>query len=36
MHIALELRKEPEKGDCPAIPEPLQHIQLCVLGGLVL
>lgn len=36
LHTAPELREEPEKGVHQAIPEPLQHIQLCVLGGLVL
>lgn len=36
MHTALGLREEPEKGVCQAIPEPYQHVQLGVLGGLVL
>lgn len=36
VHTALELREEPEKSVHQAIPEPLQHMQLHVLGGLVL
>lgn len=36
MHTTLELGEEPEKGVHQAIPEPLWHIQLDVLGGLVL
>lgn len=36
MHTALELKEEPAKSVHQAIPELVQHMQLHVLGGLIL